>query len=102
MTYAFRGHDLLYGNNGDDVLIGFAGNDQVVGYGGNDVVVGGLGRDRLYGGFDFDVFYLVGNPKPSNVDQIKDYNDFFDDSSSIDFGVVQYSPQPACRGELSS
>ena len=42
-------------------------------------MVGGLGRDRLYGGFDFDVFYLVGNPKPSNVDQIKDYNDFFDD-----------------------
>lgn len=79
MAYAFRGTDDIRGNAGDDALSGFAGNDLVAGYGGDDLVIGGLGVDKLYGGLDFDVFYLVGKPKPGNVDQIKDYNDFFDE-----------------------
>lgn len=78
LSYAFRGNDWLYGNDFADVLSGYGGNDSVYGYGGDDTVAGGNGKDKLYSGAGYDAFYILGKPKASNVDQIKDYNDWYD------------------------
>lgn len=60
------------------MLSGYGGNDSVYGYGGDDTVAGGNGKDKLYSGAGYDAFYILGKPKASNVDQIKDYNDWYD------------------------
>lgn len=79
LAYLFEGNDTINGNSKDDILSGFDGDDVVRGRGRDDIIAGGNGEDTLIGGGGDDTFYVTGEPKRANLDEIDDYNDKRDD-----------------------